>query len=86
MATVHLCALRGAGDVRFTLVVTLACAWGLLVPCALGLGLGLGWGAAGAWVGLLIEVSVLALITSRRVRGLAEGRVGRLDLLLGAAS
>ena len=84
VATVHLCALRGAGDVRFTLVATLGCAWGLLVPSAIGLGLGLGWGASGAWVGLLIEVSALALLTAWRVRGLGEGRVGRLDLLLGA--
>ena len=83
VATVHLCALRGAGDVRFTLLVTLGCAWGLLVPSALGLGLGLGWGARGAWVGLLFEVSALALITGLRVRGLGAGRVGRLDLLLG---
>lgn len=86
VATVHLCALRGAGDVRFTLLATLGCAWGLLVPSAIGLGLGLGWGATGAWVGLLVEVSGLALLTAWRVRGLREGRVGRLDLLLGAAT
>ena len=84
VATVHLCALRGAGDVRFTLLATLGCAWGLLVPSALGLGLGLGWGATGAWVGLLLEVSVLAVLTGLRVRGLGAGQIGRLDLLLGA--
>lgn len=84
VATVHLCALRGAGDTRFTLAVTTFTAWGVLVPVTLGLGLGLGWGAEGAWLGLTLEVAALAAVTGWRVAGLGTGRVGRLDLLLGS--
>lgn len=82
---VHLCALRGAGDTRFTLAATLAAAWGLTVPLTLALGLWAGWGAPGAWLGLTLEIAVLAWVTGRRVGGLRGGRVGRLDLLLGSA-
>lgn len=83
LCMVHLCALRAAGDTRFTLVVTTFTGWGLLVPLTLGLGLTLGWGAKGAWLGLIAETAVLAALTAWRVRGIASGRVGRLDLLLG---
>ena len=82
VAMVHLSALRSAGDTRFTLWVTLAARWGILLPATLGFGLALGWGAWGAWLGLNLEVVFLAWVTSRRVRSLAE--VARLDLLLGA--
>lgn len=81
----HLSALRGAGDTRYTLVVTTACAWGLTVPAAIVLGIWLQWGAVGAWLGLLVEIAVLALLTTRRVGGLRAGRVGRLEVLLGEA-
>ena len=47
------------------------------------LGLWLGWGAPGAWLGLTVEIGVLALITGWRVAGIRTGRLGRLDLLLG---
>jgi MATE family multidrug resistance protein len=83
MAMVHLCALRSAGDTRFTLLLTTVAAWGITVPAALGLGMVLGWGATGAWLGLTVEVIVLALVSGWRVGGLRSGRVGRLDLLLG---
>ena len=84
LGTVHLCALRGAGDNRFTLAVTASAKWGLLVPLTLAFGLGLGWGAPGAWLGITVEVAVLAAVTGWRVAGLRRGTVGRLDLLLGS--
>jgi MATE family multidrug resistance protein len=86
VATVHLCALRGAGDTRFTLVATSLSAWGLTVPATCVLGLGLGWGATGAWLGLTLQVAAVAAATGWRVRGLERGTVGRLDLLLGSAA
>jgi MATE family multidrug resistance protein len=86
VATVHLSALRGAGDTRFTLLVTSAAAWLLTVPAAAGLGLALGWGARGAWLGLTLELGVLAGVTGWRISGLASGRVGRMDLLLGRSA
>ena len=86
VAMVHLCALRGAGDTRFTLILSSAASWGLTVPLTLGLGLGLGWGAVGLWLGLTAEIAALAGVTWWRVNGLASGRIGRLDLLLGEGS
>lgn len=84
VAMAHLCALRGAGDTRFTLIVTTAAAWGVTIPMTLLLALGLGWGAPGAWLGLTVEIIVLAVVTGWRVTGIESGRVGRMDLLLGA--
>ena len=83
VAMVHLCALRSAGDTRFTLLLTTGAAWGLLVPATLIFGLWLGWGAKGAWLGITLEVAFLAVATGWRVAGLRDGRVGRMDLLLG---
>ena len=84
VATVHLCALRGAGDTTFCLWTTIGCAWGLTVPLTLVFGLWLNWGAPGAYLGITMELLALCVITGLRVRGLAVGRVGRMDLLLGA--
>ncbi len=83
-AMVHLGSLRGAGDTRFTLLVGLGGSWGLLVPLSVALGYAAGWGAVGAWTALCVEVAFLALVTAPRVAGLGQGRVGRMDLLLGA--
>lgn len=83
VAMTHLSALRNAGDTRFTLLVTSVTAWGLTVPFAVGFGVWLGWGAPGAWFGMTLEIALLALITAWRVRGLEDGRIGRMDLLLG---
>lgn len=83
-AMVHFGALRGAGDTRFTLLAAMGGSWGLLVPLSIVLGYTLGWGAVGTWVALTGEVAFIALITAPRVVGLSRGRVGRMDLLLGA--
>jgi MATE family multidrug resistance protein len=82
---VHLCALRGVGDTRFTLLVTSLASWGLTIPLTALFGLYLGWGATGAWFGLTIEISVLAAITWWRVARIRQGRVGQLRVLLGGA-
>ncbi|MBU1429985.1 MATE family efflux transporter [Myxococcota bacterium] len=83
LAMVHMSALRGAGDTRFNLVVGVSCSWGLMLPTAVGMGYLLEWGAEGAWLGLLVEISALALISGWRVRGLARGDLVRFDHLLG---
>lgn len=82
-ATVQLCALRGAGDTRFALEVGIVGAWGLLVPLTLVFALWLGWGAPGAYLALSCELAFLAVVTAARATGLARGKVGRMDLLLG---
>jgi len=83
-AMVHFGSLRGAGDTRFTLLVSLMASWGLLVPLSVTLGYYAGLGAVGAWVALCAEVAFMALASAPRVAGLSRGRVGRMDLLLGA--
>lgn len=83
VAIVHLCALRSAGDTRFTLAVTTLGAWLIQVPATVGLGLHLGWGASGAWLGLTIEILLIAVLTAVRVGRLRTGDIARLDLLLG---
>lgn len=82
-ATVHLCALRGAGDTAFTLRIGLFGSWGLLVPLTFLFALGFGWGAPGAYLALTAELVFLAVVTGLRTTGLVRGKVGRLDLLLG---
>jgi MATE family multidrug resistance protein len=62
-------ALNGAGDTRFVMVVSIASAWLLKIPLCFGLAIGLGWGALGAWLGLTLEIVVIALIGVWRVRG-----------------
>lgn len=50
--------LRGAGDVRWSAVVSVTIAWGCTPPLMWLLGVELGWGALGGWIGLLIEILV----------------------------
>ena len=83
LTMVHICALRGAGDTRFSLAVTTVASWGLTVPLTLFFALHLDWGAPGAFLAMTLELIALASITGWRVRGIRKGRVGRLDLLLG---
>lgn len=84
VAMTHLCVLRAAGDTRFTLVLTTVASWGVTVPAAWLLGAVAGFGAPGAWTGITFEIALLAAITGWRIKGLATGAVGRMDLLLGA--
>ncbi|MFN3200178.1 MAG: MATE family efflux transporter [Bradymonadia bacterium] len=83
LAMVHLCALRGAGDTRFTLALASSVSWGITVPLTWALALWMGWGAPGAWLGLTLEFVVVSWLSAVRLRGLASGRVGRVDLLVG---
>lgn len=69
VAVVGLGVLNGAGDTRFTMRASVACAWLVKLPVGVGLALGLGWGATGAWLGLTAEIGVVALLCAHRVRG-----------------
>jgi len=83
LVMVQLNALRSAGDTRYALWITTLASWGISVPTALFLAWGLGWGAQGAWLGMTVELALLALVSWRRVQGLGDGRIVRMDLLLG---
>ena len=61
-------ALRGAGDTRWPFVVHTLLAWGLFVPLSYLLGVSLGGGLAGAWLGGLVYVGLLAVVLVWRFR------------------
>lgn len=69
VAMVGLGVLNGAGDTRFTMRSSVACAWLVKLPVGVGLALGLGWGATGAWLGLTVEIMAVALLCAHRIRG-----------------
>lgn len=61
-------ALRGAGDVRFVLLIMTVTAWGVRVPAAFLGARVLEWGLAGAWLGAVLEVNVRGVLTWLRFR------------------
>jgi len=64
------CALRGAGDVRYAAVVSVAVAWVCTPPLTWWLGVELGHGAVGGWLGIFAEILVgLGLLWRRLQRG-----------------
>lgn len=69
IAMVGFGALKGAGDTRFTMVLGVSAAWLIKLPVGLGLAVGVGWGAGGAWLGLTVEIAVLAAVVSWRLVG-----------------
>ena len=61
-------ALAGAGDTRFTALVTLALAWTLMVAGGYVLAFPVGWGLLGAWGGPFAYLMLLAFIYTWRWR------------------
>jgi MATE family multidrug resistance protein len=69
-ATIARGVLRGAGDVRVPARLGVLCAWLTTPPSAYFLGRVMGLGALGGWIGLSIEIIVLAaLCWGRLARG-----------------
>ena len=81
LAFVFAGALRGAGDVRFPMVVTTVAVWAVRLPTGAFLGLpsvcipftstcfpGLGLGLQGIYMGLIVEASVRAIFMAVRFR------------------
>ena len=71
LATTMPGALRGAGDTRAMLLISLVALWIIRVPLALGLGIFLGFGLTGMWIGA--GVNYLAIATASLIR-FASGR------------
>ncbi len=67
--------LRGMADVKTPTLITLIAYWGVGLPVAYGLAFPLGWGAAGIWVGLLISLTLAAVLLVLRFRRLSAPRV-----------
>ncbi len=62
-------ALRAAGDVRFTAWISSATAWLIAPPMMWFVGWKMGYGAIGGWLGIALEVTIVAIIFSIRLKG-----------------
>lgn len=61
-------ALKGAGDIRFPVILGVCSMWGIGVVCSYLLGISLGWGVLGAWLAVSMDEWVRGLIVARRWR------------------
>ena len=64
--------LRGMADVKIPTLITLVAYWGVGLPIAYMLAFPIGWGAQGIWIGLLISLTVAAVLLVRRFRRLSK--------------
>ena len=62
--------LRGLRDTRVPMVIVGVCYWGVAVPLGAVLALRGGFGAQGVWVGLLVGLTLAAILLSVRLRSL----------------
>jgi len=58
--------LRGAQDTRVPMMYAAVSYWGIGVPAGLMGGFALGWGAVGVWAGLVVGLSVAAVLLMHR--------------------
>ena len=65
---VGLGALRGLGDVKVPSVVALLAYWAVALPLGYWLGFGRHLGAPGVWAGLLVGLSIVAVVLMARFR------------------
>ena len=68
---VYFASMRGAGDTRFPMLVTLVSTFMLRVPLAWLFGVTFGWGLYGAWLGMCIDMLVRGSAAAARF---ASGR------------
>lgn len=69
VATVCYGALKGAGDTRFPMLVSIGTAWGVGLPCAWLLAHPLGFGPEGVYLGLCVQLLVSSALQLRRLLG-----------------
>jgi putative MATE family efflux protein len=62
-------ALRAAGDVKFTMTVSIICMWAVRVTLSCILGLWSGMGVVGVWLAMCLEWTVRSVIFLLRFRG-----------------
>ena len=67
VAMTGLGALKGAGDTRFTMWTGVLNSWLVKLPVGAYLALGAGLGAVGAWLGLTLDIIVLAVLATWRI-------------------
>jgi putative MATE family efflux protein len=59
-------ALRGAGDTKWTLYITMAGIWGVRVVVAYFLALKMGMGLTGAWIAMALDMTTRAILVNMR--------------------
>ncbi len=64
ISIVYVAGLRGAGETRFPLVMTVFSTIGLRIPLAWLLCLGLGWGLYGAWLAMCVDMFIRAVMSA----------------------
>ncbi|MCS6911603.1 MAG: MATE family efflux transporter, partial [Anaerolineales bacterium] len=62
-------ALRGAGDTRTTMLITITAIWGLRLLLAYFFGIVMGWGLFGAWLAIWCDFAFRATMFYLRFRG-----------------
>ena len=70
--------LRGVGDTRTPLIVSLIGYWLIALPISLWLGFRAGWGPQGLWWGLVVGLILVAMLLLIRVRMRLWRRLERL--------
>ncbi|MEO0331388.1 MAG: MATE family efflux transporter [Bacteroidota bacterium] len=63
---VALGALRGMADVKIPTIITLVAYWVIGLPVGYGFAFGLGWGSQGVWIGLLLSLTIAAVLLAIR--------------------
>ena len=71
ISIVYVGGLRGAGDTRFPLLITICGAVLVRIPLGYYFGIVLGWGLLGAWIGMFGDMIWRALAVAARY---ADGR------------
>ncbi|MEZ6057357.1 MAG: MATE family efflux transporter [Planctomycetaceae bacterium] len=66
ISIIYVAALRGAGDTRFPLLMTLLSTFGLRVPLAWFFAIHMQWGLTGAWMGMCADMLVRSLMATTR--------------------
>ncbi len=61
-------ALQGLKDTTVPMVYSVACNWGLGLPCAAAFGFWFGWGGEGVWAGLAVATTGASLLLIVRFR------------------
>jgi MATE family multidrug resistance protein len=69
--------LRGMEDVQFPTIITLIAYWVLGLPLGYFLAFDLGFGAEGIWYGLLIGLSITAVVLFFRFKILSKQLIGK---------
>jgi len=67
--------LRGMSDVKIPTIITLVAYWGTALPVGYLLGFKAGWGAEGVWIGLLLGLSVAAVLLFMRFHRISHSLV-----------